>query len=128
MNYCQYCGEHLPKGARVCPKCGRPIPVDPAVKQEETTNNQAVNTTKQETVLKAPNDVKGVTESADPDKGSFGWALLAFFIPLVGLVLFLVWRKSMPLNANSAGIGALVGCGFSVILFLSVTLTAGLAA
>ena len=26
------------------------------------------------------------------DKGSFGWAVLGFFIPLVGLILYFVWK------------------------------------
>ncbi len=34
------------------------------------------------------------------DSGSFGWAVLGFFFPLVGLILLLVWKDSMPLSAK----------------------------
>jgi hypothetical protein len=46
------------------------------------------------------------------DSGSFGYALLGFFIPIVGLVLYLIWKDTKPLSAQAAGKGALT----SVIL------------
>ena len=36
------------------------------------------------------------------DSGSVGWAILGFFIPLVGLILFLVWKDSKPRCAKKA--------------------------
>ncbi len=42
------------------------------------------------------------------DHGGFLWGLLGFLFPLVGLILFLVWRDDKPLNARAVGIGALV--------------------
>lgn len=39
------------------------------------------------------------------DGKSFGIALLSFFIPLVGLILYFVWKKEKPLRAGSAGKG-----------------------
>ena len=52
------------------------------------------------------------------DSGSFGWAVLGFFIPLVGLILWLVWKDSKPKSAKMAGIGALVGVGISLLWWL----------
>lgn len=43
------------------------------------------------------------------DKGGWLWGVLGFFIPLVGFILFLVWRNERPNTAKSCGIGALVG-------------------
>lgn len=48
----------------------------------------------------------------------FGWGVLGFFIPLVGLILFLVWLKTKPKSAKASGIGALIG--FIVGLLLTV--------
>lgn len=42
------------------------------------------------------------------DTGNAGWGILGFLFPIVGLVLYLVWRNEQPKNARSAGIGALV--------------------
>lgn len=49
------------------------------------------------------------------DSGSFGWAVLGFFIPLVGLILYLVWKDSKPNSAKSAGRGALVSVIISIV-------------
>ena len=43
------------------------------------------------------------------DNGGFLWGLLGCCIPLVGLILFLVWRDTKPKTSRAAGIGALVG-------------------
>lgn len=57
------------------------------------------------------------------DTGSFGWAVLGFFIPIVGLILFLVWKDSKPLSAKQAGKGALVSVIANVVL--SIVLVVG---
>lgn len=56
---------------------------------------------------------------APADSGSFGWAVLGFFFPLVGLILFLVWKDSKPLSGKRAGIGALVGVISEVVLAIA---------
>ena len=43
------------------------------------------------------------------DAPNLGLAILSFFIPLVGLILYLVNKDSSPLKAKSAGKGALIG-------------------
>lgn len=48
------------------------------------------------------------------DAPSFGFAVLGFFIPLVGLILYLVWKDQTPLKAASAGKGALIGVVLNV--------------
>lgn len=40
---------------------------------------------------------------------AFIWGLLGFFVPMAGLVLYILWRESEPAKANAAGIGALIG-------------------
>ena len=36
-------------------------------------------------------------------------AVLGFFIPLAGLIMYLMWKDQTPLKAKSAGKGALIG-------------------
>lgn len=43
------------------------------------------------------------------DKASVGWCILSFFIPLVGLVLFLTNKDKKPKYAKACGIAALIG-------------------
>lgn len=58
------------------------------------------------------------------DRGGFAWVFLGFFIPIVGFILWLVWRDEKPKTAKSLGIGALVGVIigfiFVVIYFLII--------
>ena len=61
----------------------------------------------------------------EPDKGGFLWGLLGFCIPLVGLILFLSWKKNKPGKAKSCGKGALIGV--IVNLVLTILLVAGVA-
>lgn len=70
----------------------------------------------------------GVSQAVD--NGGFGWGLLGCCIPIVGLVLFLVWKDTKPKSSKAAGIGALVSVGgfvlMYVLLFLIGILFAGL--
>ncbi len=50
---------------------------------------------------------------------SFGWGVLGFFIPLVGLLLFILWGKDKPDQAKASGIGALIGIVLNLIIFIA---------
>ena len=50
------------------------------------------------------------------DHSSFGFAILGFFIPIVGLILFLIYEGKKPKRAKSAGKGALIGFITKIVL------------
>ena len=52
------------------------------------------------------------------DNGGFGWGLLGCCIPLVGLILFLVWKDQKPKSAKAAGIGALISVIIGVLWYV----------
>ena len=58
------------------------------------------------------------------DTGSFGWAVLGFFFPLVELILFLIWKTERPVSAKQAGMGALVSVIINVVLWLILVMIA----
>ena len=58
------------------------------------------------------------------DTGSFGWAVLGFFFPLVGLILFLIWKTERPVSAKQAGMGALASVIINVVLWLILVMIA----
>lgn len=69
-------------------------------------------------------------QNAQPSekKGNFGWGVLGFFFPIIGLILFLVWKNDKPADAKVAGIGALIGVIVSVvfsIIMIVVTMAGG---
>lgn len=49
------------------------------------------------------------------DNGSFGWAVLGFLFPLIGLILWAVWRGSRPGDAHKSIVGAIVGFVVSIL-------------
>ena len=65
------------------------------------------------------------TVAAD-DAPSAGFAVLGFFFPLIGLILYLVWHTTSPLKAKSCGKGALIGVIVSaaISIFYSVVIGA----
>ena len=55
-------------------------------------------------------------QNISEDNSSFSFALLGFFIPLVGLILFLIYESKKPKRAKSAGKGALIGFITNIVL------------
>ena len=63
----------------------------------------------------------GVSQETKPavvDNGGFGWGALGFCIPIVGLVLYLVWKDTKPRTAKAAGKGALVSVIIGVVWYV----------
>lgn len=94
--FCPKCGAPVNPGARFCNRCGA------SLSTPESSQSYP--------------DAPARSE----DSGSFGWAVLGFFIPIVGLILYLVWRSEKPRSARQAGRGALVSVILNVILVILV--------
>lgn len=65
----------------------------------------------------------GASQNTTPqvtDNGDFLWGLLGCCIPIVGLVLFLVWKDTKPKTAKAAGIGALVSVIIGILWYILV--------
>lgn len=63
----------------------------------------------------------GTTQNAAPavkDEGGFGWGLLGCCIPIVGLILFLVWKDNKPKSAKAAGMGALISFVSGILMYV----------
>ena len=116
--YCTHCGIQLPDEARACGNCGKFfVEVDentPAWERKLCTQC----CTKVELAANfCPSCGRSLAIEKKPaeDKKSVGWGILGFFIPLLGFILYLVWRKEKPLRAKSIGIGTLVAVCVSVV-------------
>ena len=99
MYYCKRCGNRLDFKIGTCRKCGLNY------------------------------DFRTEREVKAEGKGfAFGWAILGFFMPFIGLVLFLYWRKTYKVRSKSVGIGALTGEILSIIaaVVLSVSLVSSI--
>ena len=85
--YCKKCGAQIDDDAVVCPHCGVP-----------TDNYYA-----------SRGNAHSAPAPAENDAPNGGFAVLGFFIPVIGLILYLVWNDTMPKRAKSCGKGALIG-------------------
>ncbi len=88
--FCSKCGKEILDDAIICPGCGC------------ATGNTLPN-----------------AKSNNPaDAPSAGYGVLGFFFPLIGLILYLVWKNELPLRAKSCGKGALIGVITCVVAYI----------
>ena len=93
LKYCTHCGKELEDDAKYCMGCGCAC--------EAITNNKP----------------KPINEADDHE----AWPqVLAFFLPVVGLILFLVWQEERPIKAKRVGKWALIGFIVGVILAIAL--------
>lgn len=112
MKYCKYCGKELADNVSVCPNCGADLGMEA---QSQPSMNSFNNNT--QTVYTG---------------STAGWGVLGFFVPIVGLILFIVWNKGFDKpKGKAAGIGALISVIVSVvsyiIYFIIIFVVAGVA-
>lgn len=99
---CEKCGMELMGSETICPGCGTVIN-----EMNDTVNGE-----------------KDSIKENTSDNGGFVWGLLGFFIPLVGLILYLVWKNEKPKTAKAVGLGALISFIINIVfLIVSIILT-----
>ena len=107
---CTNCNVSVSKDALYCPNCGAKV----EIKEEKQTKNEE----KKENEVTVIEPVKTTTQSSS---NSFWWGVLGFFIPLAGLILFLVWKTERPSDSKAAGIGALISVCINIfITFITI--------
>ena len=52
--------------------------------------------------------------------GSIGYGFLGFFFPIIGFILFLVWKNDKPVSAKQVGIGALIGFILWIVIIVPI--------
>jgi len=95
--FCPNCGRQFPQGKVFCDQCGTKL---------------------EETALTAP--IYEQAQNNSPDTASTGYGVLGFFFPMIGLILYLVWKDSLPLRSKSVGKGALAGAITYVALIVLI--------
>ena len=130
MAICMYCNSTIPDGTKFCPHCGAALPVEAAgvssygqpadnmpqpPYQQPTYQQQDYQ---QQQQYAQPQPTYAAPAQAVNDSGSIGWGILGFLFPIVGLVLFLVWRNNKPKCAKVAGIGALISVCINIVVLV----------
>lgn len=134
--YCSNCGSKIPEGVSECPECKEKVennstvlqttlpqsdPVNEEVKEEQkeetvSENNNIEETTSDVTVevQTETNDTASAETISTPaidekDTGGPGSALLGFFLPPVGIIMYFLKRKEKPHNSKANLRGAIFG-------------------
>ena len=122
--YCRNCGYELKESDRKCPACGEPVKmiyVYDDGKEYKTKKFEDMKAPESHYTYETKTDKKaaaGGSYTPSEDSGSVGWWFVGFFLPLVGLILFLVWKDDKPKSSKKAGIGALVGFILQLIIVI----------
>lgn len=98
--YCRKCGKQLNQSDLFCTDCG--------TKLSDTSETQGTY---------VPIEKKHKNKSR-PDESSIGFGILSFFVPVAGIVLYLVWRDEKPLIAKSCLYGFLTSLAVIAALFI----------
>ena len=120
MNVCSKCGKKLRKNDKVCPNCGKKVKmVKDASKIVKEAKVVAKDTKKEvKKVIEKVSDMNPNKKNSKTVNVLF-W-ILGFVLPPVGLVLYLLWRKSKKDSAKNVGTGALVSACIWAFLGLSL--------
>ncbi len=110
MSFCPNCGTQLDDAVRFCPNCGTGV------------NNQGAPGYQQNNLYNQP-----YQQPQEPDVPSTGLKVLCFFIPLAGLILFLINNKEKPVSAKAYGKMALIGWCVSFAVSLVFGIIGGVA-
>ena len=123
--FCKQCGKEIEDGSSFCPFCGAGQ-ADNAQAQQQAQSQQPQQQPQQQAQSQQPqqpyqapynNNPYNQTYYAPPkpQESGAGWGVLGFFFPVVGLILFLVWKDDHPARSKGAGIGALVSVILNVV-------------
>lgn len=96
--YCNQCGAKNDDSARFCEKCGNKLNANASndnVYNHNAYGNSAYNNNAYNNNTPQPNS------NGEEDKPSIGFNILGFLIPLVGFILFFVWKDKTPNKAKT---------------------------
>lgn len=114
--YCRECGNSINEKAEICTNCGvRPLNGDNYCQScgEETKKEQEFCIKCGAKLIRKKQAVPGSN-----DNPSILLNLVACCFPIVGLVLYFVWRDDKPRSAKSVCIWAVVGFSIGLIFYI----------
>ena len=115
--FCKNCGKQIADDSVYCSYCG----ANQQNSDTRNTQNPYQNTQQRQ-------NQQHYTQQTPPpyyvqDAPNAGFAFLSFLFPIVGLILYLIWKDFLPQRAHSCGKGALIGFVIYIILtVLTITL------
>ncbi len=94
MKYCTHCGKELLDDAMICTGCGCAV-----------------------------NGARQIDRAVTRDTPSAGLDIVAFLVPLAGLIMFCTMRAHTPRRAKQIGLFALIGFIIAFVLYYILLMT-----
>lgn len=121
MNYCMNCGREYDGAPGYCPECAATYqqpPYQQAPQYQQPPYQQAPyqQPPVQNVYVQAP------YPPTEVDAPNIGFAILSFFFPIVGLILYIIWKDKTPLKAKSCGKGALISVIVNAVSSVVITI------
>ena len=105
LNKCE-CGAMVSRKITNCPKCNKSL------------NPSETSASTIEIINQSSTDTDSLNKSKVKDKKSLGINILSVLFPIVGYIVYFVWRKETPIRAKSALTSALIGSAIGIIFNL----------
>ncbi|MBQ2793524.1 MAG: zinc ribbon domain-containing protein [Clostridia bacterium] len=102
MEFCTYCGARLDAGVSFCPNCGAKVERSESFAKSEPIDSAFTS---------AGGGYSAPSRDHTPSTGA---AILSCIFPIIGLIMWLVWKDEKPGKANSALKGLFARLCFSV--------------
>lgn len=114
---CKWCNKENPNTNQFCMYCGQKL-------TQDSNNNVNINNNMNNSIEnnQYSNNYNQIQSLEPEKKANIGLAILSWFIPLVGLILFIVKREKDPKTAKVSGICALISFILSIVMIIVVTL------
>lgn len=116
---CKWCGKEVDQNSKFCPNCGKKI-----LEVSSSNINQGEPSTEPEVV----NSFNQEGINSVEEKTNVWLAILSYFVPIAGLIIFLVKKDKEPKTAKASGICALVSFIINMILIVVIFLFMSFAA
>ena len=111
---CNKCNSQVQEGSKFCPNCGNDM-TSPTV--ENTVVNDVNNQGNINPEQNLGNVPSGQVQNTQ-DKVNVWLVILSWFIPLAGLIIFFVQKKTSPKTAKASGICALISALLSIVVVI----------
>lgn len=120
--FCTKCGKEADENARFCKYCGTPIYIDPEDDEDYSEDDMMIPDYVDDPGQARPmpevryiQEVHVRRDEHPGDSSSGGYAVLSFFLPLIGFILWLAWKPTYPKRAHSCIVGTLIGVAMNII-------------
>ena len=121
-NVCNKCGNNLYGNKTKCPFCGEPIRSSGSSNYSKSNSSPNSNNSNRvnSSSGSSSNYHRPSNTSTTADTGGGGWGLLGFCLPIVGIIMYFIWKDEKPYNAQALLNGALISIVIAFIFNLFV--------